>query len=121
MHGLLICIGFVVLSGSCKKLEPGVVENTYSGSVGVTSSGQDPAGDFEGSGDSGTYSFAFDNPKTKVDARFDITTPTGSVRMVIEDKKGKIFLNTNVDEIIQNGDEFELHLTVAPEGKSSTP
>lgn len=65
-----------------------VVENTYTGRVDVTSTGSDPAGDFYGDGDSGTYSFAWDNPLRTADVNFDITTPTGSVQMIINDSDG---------------------------------
>jgi hypothetical protein len=39
----------------------------------------------------------------------------------IKKKKGQIFLSTNVDSIVRNGTDYELQLTVAPEGQSSSP
>ena len=82
---------------SCKKYEnydnKEVVENTFTGDVDVTSGGADPAGDFTGSGDTGTYSFAWTNSQKKCSANFDITTNTGSVQMIINDAKGKEVLN----------------------------
>jgi hypothetical protein len=70
-----------------------VVESTFSGAVTITSSGTTPAGDFEGNGDSGVYSFAYDNPKEKAQVNFDVTSPAGSVQMIIKDAKGKEVLN----------------------------
>lgn len=110
---LFMCLLTLVLLGSCKKLEPGVIENNYSGAVLVTSSGSNPAGDFTGDGDSGSYSFAFDNPKTKVQVNFDITTPTGSVRIVIEDKKGK----TVLDQTLSGGSGTDTFSGLSSEGK----
>lgn len=70
-----------------------VIENTYSGSVQVGSTGSDPGGDFTGNGDSGIYSFAWENSMKKASANFDITTSSGSVQMIIYDKKGDIVLD----------------------------
>ena len=39
----------------------------------------------------------------------------------IEEKEGQIFLSTNVDAITKVGEDFELHLTIAPERQSSNP
>ncbi len=92
----LALIGFVVFT-SCQKYRKydnsEVISNTYAGAVLVTSTGTDPAGDFEGDGDSGEYSFAWENSKKKADARFDITTNTGSVQMIIYDARGNEVLN----------------------------
>ncbi len=70
-----------------------VVENTYTGNVNVTSGGQDPGGDFTGTGNSGTYSFAWVNPQRRAEVNFDITTSTGSVQMIINDAEGTEVLN----------------------------
>lgn len=96
-------IGFSVISAlvlsSCKK-EYGefnnmqVVENTFTGDVEITSGGQDPAGDFTGNNESGTYSFAWVNPENSADVNFDVTTSGGgTVQMVINDAKGDEVLN----------------------------
>lgn len=111
--GVLLALAFVVFMGSCKKLEPGVIENNYSGTVSVTSTGTDPAGDFTGDGDSGTYSFAYENNSKTCTGTFDITSPTGSVRMVIEDKKGK----TVLDETLIAGVGDDSFSGVSSEGK----
>lgn len=80
---------------SCKKkLEDGkVVEDTYSGNVNVTSTGSNPGGDFTGNGDAGIYAFGWENSKPKAEANFDITTPTGSVQLILEDADGTEVLN----------------------------
>ncbi len=82
---------------SCKKYrkydDGEVVENTFTGNVAVTSTGSDPAGDFTGNGDSGTYSFAWENSSNKASVNFDITTNSGSVQMILNDAKGNEVLN----------------------------
>lgn len=77
--------------GTYQNLE--VVENTYTGRVEITSRGSDPGADFLGDGDSGTYSFAWVNSLPTADVNFDITTPTGSVQMIINDCQGVEVLN----------------------------
>lgn len=82
---------------SCKKYRKydnmEVVENTYPGAVTVTSVGNDPAGDFTGTNDSGTYSFVWDNPNEKAQLNFDVTTNSGSVQFIIRDARGNEVLN----------------------------
>jgi hypothetical protein len=79
---------------SCKKADDGeVLDNTFTGNVAVTSTGTNPAGDFTGNGDSGTYQFAWDNSKTKAQVNFDITSSSGSVTMMLQDKKDAEVLN----------------------------
>ncbi len=90
----MIAIGALIAFTGCKKNKDGdVILDTYTGNVKVGSTGADPGGDFTGNGDSGTYSFAWKNSNTKANVNFDITTPTGSVQMIVEDKKGKEVLN----------------------------
>jgi hypothetical protein len=94
---LILVLGFTVLT-SCekyKKFTDGeLIENSFTGTITDTSNGGDPDGDFTGSGDSGTYSFAWVNTGTAAKVKFDITsTATGSVQLIINDKKGKEVLN----------------------------
>lgn len=90
----VLSIALLSSCGKYKKYDNNeVVENTYTGSVQVTSGGQDPAGDFTGNGDSGTYSFAWNNPQKKASLNFDITSPTGSVQFILKDAKGNEVLN----------------------------
>ena len=92
-----------------------VIENTYSGAVTIESTGADPGGDFNGNGDSGEYSFAWDNTNGKANANFDISG-TGSVQMVIYDAKGKEVLNAT-----RTGGQGEDSFSgVSEEGKKGT-
>lgn len=90
-----------------------VIENTYSGNVAVTSTGADPAGDFTGNGDAGTYSFAWENKNKKCNANFDVTTSGGgTVQMKVYDKKGNVVL----DQTLPNNGE-DTYSGVSEEGK----
>lgn len=96
--GLLatVLLGTTVFT-SCKKYrkydDGEVVENTFTGNVDVGSTGADPGGDFTGNGDSGTYSFVWENSSNKASVNFDITTNSGSVQMILNDAKGNEVLN----------------------------
>lgn len=85
----------LILTVGCKKEHKNgdVILNDYTGNVNVTSTGADPGGDFTGNGDSGTYSFAWNNSQSRAEVNFDITTPTGSMQMIIEDADGAEVLN----------------------------
>lgn len=93
-----------------------VIEDTYTGSIQVGSSGADPGGDFTGDGDSGTYAFAWDNKNKKAEVNFDITTPTGSVQMIVQDKKGDEVLN----QTLTAGSGDDSYSGVTSEGKPGT-
>lgn len=94
---MVLAVAFIAGISSCKKYrkydDGEVVENTFSGDVMVTSTGSDPAGDFTGDGDSGTYSFIWDNSSKKAELNYDITTNSGSVTFVLKDAKGDEVLN----------------------------
>lgn len=94
---MLLAIAFIAGISSCKKYrkydDGEVVENTFSGNVDVTSTGTNPGGDFTGNGDSGTYSFIWDNSSDKAELNYDITTSAGSVTFVLKDAKGDEVLN----------------------------
>ena len=91
----LALIGIVTFT-SCKKYKGydnmEVIENSYSGSVTIESTGADPGGDFAGNGDSGEYSFAWENNNGKANANFDISG-SGTVQLIIYDAKGNEVLN----------------------------
>lgn len=90
LASIALCVGLI----SCNKVKNGeVITDTYTGTVMVTSAGSDPGGNFTGSGDNGTYAFGWENTKAKAEVNFDITTPTGSVQMILEDKNGTEVLN----------------------------
>ena len=93
-----------------------VVENSFTGIVDITSSGQDPTGDFTGEEKSGTYSFAWENNKKKAALNFDITTSgNGTVQMIINDAKGDEVLNQT-----RPNDENDTFAGVTQEGKKGT-
>lgn len=94
---MVLAVAFIAGISSCKKYrkydDGEVVENTFSGNVDVTSTDSDPAGDFTGEGDTGTYSFVWDNSSNKAELNYDITTNSGSVTFVLKDAKGDEVLN----------------------------
>ncbi len=116
----LCIVGFFAFN-SCKKeyeeFDNGeVVENTYSGTVDVTSGGADPAGDFEGDDDSGIYSFAWNNSQSQASLDFDVTTSQGgSVQIILNDAKGDEVLNKTRPE--NGSDSFS---GVSEDGKKGT-
>ena len=91
----VLALGIVLIScGKYREYDNmDVVDNTYAGNMIITSTGETPAGDFEGDGEGGTYSFAYENPKEKAQVNFDITSPAGSIQMIIRDSKGDEVLN----------------------------
>ena len=87
---------------SCKKEEYAeynnkeVIENTYAGTMeleGVV----EALGDFFGKGESGTFSFVWENAKKKATVNFDVTTKEGgSCQIILNDAKGKEVFNQKV-------------------------
>lgn len=115
-----LLLSILISSASCSKeyadyKNKEVVEDTYTGNV--ESEGKvDPDGDFTGNGDSGTYSFAWENSKKTADVNFDVTTSAGgSVQMIINDAKGKEILNET--RPVDGNDTFS---GVTAEGKEGT-
>ena len=104
---------------SCKKYKGysnmEVIDNTYSGNMIIESTGADPGGDFNGNGDSGEYSFAWENSNGKANANFDISG-SGTVQMVIYDAKGKEVLNASRT----GGQGEDSYSGVSEEGKKGT-
>ena len=89
----LFIVGSLWLLAACGKyrlfdnLE--VVEQTYTGLITVSKSGQDTDGVFEGTMDSGSYSFIWDNPSRGAVLYLELTAHSGgSVQLVIFDAKG---------------------------------
>ena len=93
-----------------------VIENSFTGNLEITSTDQDPAGDFTGVEKSGTYSFAWENNKKKAALNFDITTiGNGTVQVIINDAKGDEVLNQT--RPTEDNDTFA---GVTEEGKKGT-
>ncbi len=118
IKGLFVAVLGMALMVSCGKYKQydnnEVIDNTFSGNVLVTSTGSDPAGDFTGNGDSGTYSFVWDNSGKTASLNFDITSPTGTVQFIMNDKKGDEVLN----QTITAGSGEDTYSGVSSEGKS---
>jgi hypothetical protein len=110
----LIFLTIALGASSCSKADLGEGENTFSGEVDVTSTGPNPAGDFTGTGDSGVYSFFYENSSKKADVRFDITSQTGSVQLMVQDKRGE----TVLDELILGGADNDTFSGETEEGKA---
>jgi hypothetical protein len=95
---MIASLAMIFIAGmtSCKKYRKydnmEVIENSYTGNVIIGSTGAHPGGDFQGNGDSGEYSFAWENNNGKANANFDITG-SGTVQLIIYDAKGKEVLN----------------------------
>lgn len=92
-----------------------IIENTYSGIMeleGVT----EARGDFEGDGDSGTFSFVWENTKKKATVNFDVTTTAGgSVQIILNDATGKEVFNKTRPE--SGNDTFSGVTEEGKEGK----
>ncbi len=120
VKGLFVGIIGMALITSCGKYndysDNEVIENSYTGNVLVTSTGSDPAADFTGDGDSGTYSFAWVNSGKKASLNFDITSQTGSVQFILNDKKGNEVLN----QTLVGGSDVDTYAGVSEEGKAGT-
>lgn len=90
---LVAAAGILMALPSCKKVKDGkVVTDTYTGNVSAKHDAE-PDGDFTGNGDNGTYAFGWDNPSSRAEVNFDITTPTGSLQFILEDADKKEVLN----------------------------
>jgi hypothetical protein len=114
---LVLFLGLTVMT-SCKKYknftDGEVIDNSFTGTITDTSNAGDPDGDFAGTGDSGTYSFAWVNSGIKAKLKFDISTPsTGSVQMILNDKKGKEVLN----QTLIGGSGVDSYEGISQEGK----
>ena len=92
-----ILIAGLTTMTACKKYakydNKEVIENTYSGTIELEGN-IEARGDFEGNGNSGTFSFVWENNKKKATVNFDVTTTAGgSVQIILNDAKGKEVFN----------------------------
>lgn len=97
--GVALLFGAALLFGtvSCKKYnkydDKEVLENTYDGTIELEGN-KEARGDFEGSGDSGTFSFVWENTSNKATVDFDVsTTQGGSCQIILNDAKGNEVFN----------------------------
>lgn len=97
----LLLIGLTTIT-SCKKYRKydnkEVVENSYTGYIELTGN-VESIGDFTGNGDSGTFSFVWENTAEKASVNFDVTTaPGGSCQIILNDANGdEVFNKTRPD------------------------
>lgn len=70
-----------------------VIENTYGGQIELQGN-VEARGDFWGAGESGTFSFVWENTEKKATVNFDVTTELGgSVQIIMNDAKGNEVFN----------------------------
>lgn len=97
----LLIGGFTTMT-ACRKYakydNKEVIENTYSGTI-EREGNAEARGDFEGNGDSGTFSFIWENNRKKATVNFDVTTTQGgSCQIILRDARGKeVFNKTRPD------------------------
>jgi hypothetical protein len=98
LFAITILIGGASVMTSCNKEyrkydNKEVIENTYSGNIELQGN-TEARGDFFGDGDSGTFSFVWENTERKATVNFDVTTaPGGSCQIILKDATGKEVFN----------------------------
>ena len=97
--GVALLFGAAILIGtvSCKKYnkydDKEVLEDSYPGTIELEGN-KEARGDFEGSGDTGTFSFVWENTSEKATVNFDVsTTEGGSCQIILNDAKGNEVFN----------------------------
>ncbi len=94
-----------------------IIENSYTGSIDDIAGDSDPDANFTGNNDSGVFSFAWVNSSSKAKVKFDITSSaTGSVKLVLNDSKGKEVFN----KTFSNSDNISTFDGLTDEGISGT-
>ena len=117
--GIALLFGASILMGtvSCKKEyakydDKEVLENSYPGTIELEGN-TEARGDFEGDGDSGTFSFVWENTSEKATVDFDVsTTEGGSCQIILNDANGDEVFNQTRPE--GGSDSFSV---VSEEGK----
>ena len=95
---LIVLITGLTTMTSCKKEyaefdNKEIIENNYSGTIELEGN-TEARGDFYGDGDSGTFSFVWENTEKKATVNFDVTTePGGSCQIILNDAKGNEVFN----------------------------
>jgi hypothetical protein len=93
----VLTTGLITMT-SCKKEyaefnNKEVIESTYTGNIELQGN-TEARGDFTGNGDSGTFSFVWENTKKKATVNFDATTvPGGSCQIILNDARGNEVFN----------------------------
>ena len=70
-----------------------VVDDTYTGELRIDESVGDIDGTFSGIGDSGTFSFVWDNPSRGAVLVLDVISGSGTVQLLLNDSRGEEVLN----------------------------
>lgn len=95
---LIIIISAINMLSSCKKEyaefdNKEVIENTYSGTINLTGN-TEARGDFNGDGNSGIFSFVWENTEKKATVNFDVTTEAGGYcQIILNDARGNEVFN----------------------------
>lgn len=102
IFSLLLSAGLLF---SCTKYDDGeVIENSFLGAMYVNKASDHPEGNFISTDDNGNFTFAWENNGTKASAQLQLeNAQSGSVQMVIRDKKDKIVLQEVL--LVQDGPE----------------
>lgn len=115
----ILIVGLTTMT-SCKKEyakydNREVIENTYGGTMeleGVV----EARGDFFGDGESGTFSFVWENTKNKATVDFDVTTDAGGfVQIILNDANGEEVFNKTRPE--GSNDSFSGYTEEGKKGK----
>ncbi|MFW5793685.1 MAG: hypothetical protein ACOCWC_05325 [Bacteroidota bacterium] len=98
----IIVSGLIAMTSCEKEYEKydnkEVIENTYTGYIELDGS-VEALGDFTGDGDSGTFSFVWENYDNMASVIFDVTTAAGgSVQIILNDAKGEEVFNKIIPE-----------------------
>jgi len=94
----VLCGAAILFGGvACKKYrkydDKEVIENTYPGTIELQGN-TEARGDFFGDGDTGTFSFVWENTSEKATVNFDVsTTQGGSCQIILNDAKGNEVFN----------------------------
>lgn len=84
-------------------------KTSFTGVISVTESVGDLDGIYSGSGDSGTYSFVWDNPAKGAVLSVENLTGSGTIQFILKDSKG--------DEVMNEGLNANESNAFAKEGK----
>lgn len=91
------------------------MDNTYTGNIELEGVAE-ARGDFQGNGDSGTFSFVWDNSEEQATVNFDVTTTEGGTcQIILNDAKGDEVFNKTVPT--EDDDTFSGTSTVGKKGK----
>ena len=106
-----LAIIFIIGISSCNNkshVNLEVLENSYSGSITISSALGNLDGDFTGNDDSGTYYFVWCNPSAGAVLNLDVTAGSGSVQFLQKDARGTMVFT---ETIVAGGGEVFTKIT----------